>query len=216
MISSTRWSIVRAAKSGDATSLARLCEKYRPAMLAFLRRRGLGPDAEDVAQEALLALVQALPKVEPSAGRFRGLVFAVARNKLRTHVTRRAAAKRGGGDVQMGVDLEAVVSPEIPESDFDLEWIAALLKRCLTRLEEDQPQQYAALRDTLLAGRGQADAARDEGLSPATMRKRVQRGRAQIAAYLREEVKAYGRERADVREELDHLATLLGPLALEA
>ena len=41
MLPDTRWTILRAARSGDATALSDLCHRYRPAVVAYLERRGL-------------------------------------------------------------------------------------------------------------------------------------------------------------------------------
>jgi len=65
-LSATRWTIVQAAQSGDEEAIRTLCEKYRPALVSYMRRRGLGEEAEDVTQEALFGLVQSalIPKNE--------------------------------------------------------------------------------------------------------------------------------------------------------
>lgn len=212
MVSNTRWSVVRAAQEGDVQSLELLCAKYRPAVLAYLRRCDLGEEAEDVAQEALMALAQTLPKAHASAGRFRSLVFALARHKMLDFLERRSAQKRGGAATRAAVELDSLAASE-PDDAFDHAWLAALVKTCLERLQQEHPLWYAALASTVLAERPQAEVAKEEGVTPATMRKRVWRGRKQIGAYLREAVDTYALSERDAAEEIRYLATLLGPLA---
>src|SRR5690606_4368124 len=110
-LSATHWSVVAAARAGETGALRALCDKYRPAVVAFLERRGLGAEAEDVAQEVLVALVgRALAQATGGRGRFRGLVFAIARNQLGKRLERQRAAKRGGGQVQPLGEREAEVA----------------------------------------------------------------------------------------------------------
>ena len=213
MAPTTRWSVIHAAQRGDDAALERLCARYRPAILAYLRRQGLSEDAEDVAQEALLALVDTLPKVDSSAGRFRSLVFAVARHKFLSFRTREGAAKRGGGQHRAAVDADTLAAQGEPDDAFDREWLASLLESCLSRLKTEQGTLFAALESTVLAGKPQVEVARAEGVDPATIRKRVWRARKLIGTYLREQVEVYALSRDDLTLELRYLVTLLGPLA---
>ncbi len=212
MVSSTRWSIVLAAQNGDTDALEDLCAKYRPVVVSYLRRCGVGEDAEDLAQESLLALVETLAKAHASAGRFRSLVYAVARHKHLDFRKHEGAKKRGGERSRSAIPLEELAVHGEGDDLFDREWLAALVKRCLTRLRDEHPTLYAALAATVLADRSQAEAARVEGVTAATIRKRVWRGRHQVGAYLRELVEAYGLSRDDIQGELRYLTSLLGPL----
>lgn len=213
-MSDTRWSVIHAAQRGDRAALERLCAKYRPAVVSYLSRRGLGADAEDVAQQTLVSLVDVLPKAHASAGSFRALVFAVARHERLSFLEHASAVKRGGRAVRVPLEASELAAAE-PDEDFDREWLGALIRTCLERLEREQPTLYQALASTVLIERPQKDAAQAAGISPAAMRKRVWRARKQIGAILREQVEAYGVGREDVREELRYLSQLLGPLRVD-
>lgn len=212
MLSKTRWSVVHAAQRGDSEALEALLGKYRQAIVDYLRRCNLGPDAEDVAQEVLLTLVDLLPKVHATAGRFRSLVFAVSHRQHLAFRKRRGALRRGAHVEHVPLEAAAIAVETEPDDLFDREWLASLLRACLERLNAEQPTLYAALQASVLAGRSQAEAARAEGVTAATMRKRVWRARKQVGAYLRELVEAYALSRDDVREELAYLSKLLGSL----
>jgi RNA polymerase sigma factor (sigma-70 family) len=77
----TQWTvIIKAMQEGDnvaaESALGRFCEKYRPAVVNFFRRRGCRPEqAEDYAQEFFLRKIH-----KPWANRS-GLLFDVDRNK---------------------------------------------------------------------------------------------------------------------------------------
>jgi RNA polymerase sigma factor (sigma-70 family) len=208
-LSATRWTIVQAAQSGDEAALRAVCLKYWPAVVSYLRGRGLGVEAEDVAQEALVGLLKsALRKARPGAGRFRGLVFAIARNQLAKHVERERALKRGGGKVQRLGDVD--VAAEEPDASFDREWLAALVQTGLTRLERDHPTYLEALKRCVLEEAPQAQVAKELGVTPGVVKKRVFRAKRKLTAYLREEVWSYASSPGEYESELRTLSALLG------
>lgn len=208
-LSATRWTIVQAAQSGDEDAIRALCEKYRPALVAYMRRRGLGEEAEDVTQEALFGLVQtALCSADDARGRFRALVFAVARNQVAKFHERAGAQKRGRGRVEALGERE-VASAE-PDEDFDREWLAALIQTCLERLEQDHPDYHQALRLFVVDELPQAEIATRLGVRVGVVKKRVFRGKRKLSDYVREEVWRYSTSARDYEVELRYLSTLLG------
>src|SRR5262249_20128385 len=52
-LSDTRWTLVVAAQTNDIKTIKTLCKKYRPAVVAYLERRGLKSDAKNMAQKTL-------------------------------------------------------------------------------------------------------------------------------------------------------------------
>lgn len=214
-LSGTRWTLVEAAKAGDARALDALCRKYLPAVQGWLARRGLGADAEDLGQEALLALIgSALKKADPAAGRFRSLVFAVARHVLLRHHERAGAQKRGAGRVVSLDDFDPGAPREV-EDDFDREWLAALVQTALARLAKEHPPYFEAVRRFVLLEQPQAAIAAELGLSANAVKKQVLRGKRKLADYLREEVRAYAASPEDYEVELREMARLLGPLGAD-
>ncbi len=189
-----------------------LCLKYRPALVAYLQRQNLGADVEDVAQEVLLGLVEALPRVHSTAGRFRSLVFAVARNHVRNYFAKQGTLKRGSGRVRLSSELDHVSADAEPDDLFDREWLNSIVQRCLRRLKEAHVDQYQALKLFVLQGQPQAEIAVELGISASALRKRVFRGKQHVVGYLREEVWSYALSPRDVEEELKHLTSLLGTL----
>lgn len=209
-LSATHWSVVAAARAGEASALRALCEKYRPAVVSYLERRGLGAEAEDVAQEVLVALTgRALTQAASDRGRFRGLVFAIARNQLGKHLERQHAAKRGGGQVQPLGEREAEVAAEEPDETFDREWLAALLRAALARVEREHPPYFEALRLFFLDELPQREIADRLRVPLGVVKQRVHRGKRKLIGYLREEVWSYSATSHEYELELRLLARLL-------
>src|SRR5262245_29424830 len=112
---STLWTVIRGADRGEEAALREFALKYRGPIVAYIARRGLPNDAEDLAQEVFLRLIQdrVLAKADPSRGRFRSLLLAVTRHVIGHHRERESAQKRGGGNVR---SLENVdVSSQEPD-----------------------------------------------------------------------------------------------------
>ena len=109
----TRWSVVLAARDratpGWREALATLCETYWYPLYAFARRKGLGPEeARDLTQEFFTRLLEKgiLRHARPEKGRFRSFLLTSFRNFQADKRRRAHAAKRGGGQVSIGLDLE--------------------------------------------------------------------------------------------------------------
>lgn len=67
-------------RSADAGSWNDFCERYGGLIRGYARRRGLQPsDCDDVVQDVLLSLTNALPKFQydPAKGRFRSYLYTV-------------------------------------------------------------------------------------------------------------------------------------------
>lgn len=209
-LSATRWTIVQAAQAGDEEAIRSLCEKYRPALLSYMRRRGLKDDAEDVTQEVLFGLVsKALTSADGRAGRFRALVFAIARNQLAKFHERAGAHKRGKGKVEALGERDVAASDQ-PDEDFDREWLGAIVRAGLERLREANDDYYEALRLFVLEGLPQAEIAEQLGVRVGVVKKRVFRGKRKLGDFLREEVWRYSTSTSEYELELRYLSGLLG------
>ena len=107
----TRWSeVLDAAQSQSSTgfqALARLCERYWPALYAFARHRGHSPeDAQDLVQGFFEHLIEsrALGTVAPAKGRFRSFLLASFQNFIATEQRHARAEKRGGRADLISID----------------------------------------------------------------------------------------------------------------
>src|SRR6185503_5583456 len=126
-------------------------------------RRGFPNDAEDLAQEVFLRLLQdkVLSKADPSRGRFRSLLLAVTRHVMGNYREREAAQKRGSGHVHALGDLD--FSRQEPDDHFDREWVSHLVEVALARLAREHPEYHQALQRSALDGIPCSEIARSLG-----------------------------------------------------
>jgi RNA polymerase sigma-70 factor (ECF subfamily) len=137
--------IARAAAQGDRGAIHALLVALAPHLLRTVRSM-LGrnnPDAEDVAQEAALVVIGALPSfrgestVQRFATRTAVLVAMNARRK-------RAASKRGGARAAIATDLdELVAQPDGPEERLVQAQAAAAVRALLLTLPAPQAEALA-------------------------------------------------------------------------
>ena len=149
----TRWSeVLEAAQSQSPNgfqALARLCERYWPALYAFARHRGHSPeDAQDLVQGFFEHLIEsrALRTVAPTKGRFRSFLLASFQNFSAAEQRHARAEKRGGRANLIRIDwhkLEEGLGFEpqdrlTPEILYDARCAFDLLKCATLRLEREQ------------------------------------------------------------------------------
>jgi len=117
-------------------------DRYRPVLLAYARRLGLGEaDAEDLAQQTLLTFSTAYRegRYDRERGRLRAWLFGIAQNHLR-HLRRRRP------DATLGTDEAlALEDPGDQEALFDQEWRDGLLRQGLEVVRREvTPQTFEA------------------------------------------------------------------------
>lgn len=208
MFRTTVWTLVREAGKGRETAAGDLVARYRPAVVAFARGRGLDPTtAEDMAQEVLLRLFDGgvLAAADPAKGRFRNLVAAVTRNVIGRHLEGAHARKRGGGQAPLALDPDELAR-ETPDPEFDREWAANLVGTALARLARENPDYHQAIRASLLDERSRAEVGAALGRSEDSVRNLVARGKARLAQILRDEVARYVASGKELEDELRWIA----------
>lgn len=151
----TRWSVVLAAKDGNApvarNALTDLCGIYWYPLYAFVRRQGhSAEEAEDLTQEFFARLLEKdfLQSVNPAKGRFRSFLLAAMRHFLANEWDRAKTAKRGGGRTLLALDFQSAeerysLEPAhhlTAELLFDRRYALTLLQQVLDRLREEYVQ----------------------------------------------------------------------------
>ena len=110
--------LVLAAQSGDTTAVSALYMRYFDRLYAYLHvALRDSHDAEDLAQEAFLAMLGALPEYEVRLSQpFRVLLFRIARNRSIDHLR-----KHGAVDIEAPEELDKLrdVLGEDPPGAFD-------------------------------------------------------------------------------------------------
>lgn len=216
----TQWSLLaRATVNGGAAereALAEFFRRYRAPVVAFIARtRPARNDAEDVAQNFFVALIEdsLLRRADRTRGRFRSFLIGALVRHLAREDERAAAAKRGGGAVGAGWDELAdadqpTVAPEVVRL-FDREWALALLGRVRMETEAALTVRHGAASAMLLrflpgAARTPSyeEAASGLGWTLAKLKTEVFRLRADFRAALRAEVALTVDSPAEVEAEL--------------
>jgi RNA polymerase sigma-70 factor (ECF subfamily) len=112
--------IVRLQGEPDAAAWAEFVRLYRPVVIRLARRRGLqDADADDLAQQVLLAVARAVQRWEPDAerGRFRAWLRRIAENCAINALTRRPL-DRGSGLTE---ELERLCEIPVPMGEETIE-----------------------------------------------------------------------------------------------
>src|SRR5262245_23613570 len=115
--------LVRLRDPQDGLAWGLFVEVYAPLIHGFLRKRGLqDADAADITQEVLRRVSRAIRRFEydPERGDFRGWLFTIVRNQMRTFLERKH--EHGSGDsatMQRLLDLPA--RTENPDWDCEYE-----------------------------------------------------------------------------------------------
>ena len=170
--------LVAAVRRGDRRALDDLLRRHQPRLWAVCRRlTGSDADADDAVQEAMVAIVRALPSFDARA-RFGTWAYRIAVNASLDELRRRRRRPEPGlpGDPDVP-GPEPVARTAAPESAA----LTADVDRALRRL----PPEFRApvvLRD--LCGLDYAEIAEVLDLPPGTVRSRISRGRAALAPVL--------------------------------
>ena len=138
-------------------------DRFRQPVVSFARSMGLSQaDAEDAAQETLLAFAEAYRRgqYDPAKGRLSKFLFGIAyRQALR--------ARRVGAQV---APVGTTVWTQVPEEQeasgvWDVEWEQGLLDDCLRQVRvEFEPQTFRAFELTVRDGRDASEAAAELGV----------------------------------------------------
>jgi RNA polymerase sigma-70 factor (ECF subfamily) len=166
----TRYSLLARAQGGDQGAWNRFTDLYRPLIVGWLRRQGLEHhDAEDLAQDVLVAVIRHLADFNPSGqrGAFRRWLRTIAVNRTRDFWKARNVRPAAPGGSAL---LEMADRLEDPDSDLARQWDEEhdrYVLRCLLDLVglEFEPATVQAFRRLALEGAPATDVAGELGLS---------------------------------------------------
>ena len=155
---------------------------YRPVIYRLARRRGLqDADAQDLAQQVLMAVASAIGRWEKSdeSVRFRHWLRRVARNAIVNALSRRPHDRAAGGSSIQELLLEQPqVDPE-SETQIELEYRRELYLRAAKIVRgEIEPETWRAFEMTVIENRSIDEAAMELGKPVGTIyaaRSRVMR-----------------------------------------
>lgn len=224
----TRWSLIMDART-DAPSarqaLEQICRAYRRPVLEFVRMHGhTRADAEDLTQEFFARLLEGRwdRRADPERGRFRSFLLAALKHFLTNSTRATRAAKRGGGEVRVGLDdVEATLrspDPRSPDQEFERAWAMTVVERAMARLGEEMTASgKGVLFEQLLPYIGESPDADDYrtladrlGARPNTIAVAVHRLRARLRELVHAEVADQTEGPVAMARELRFLRSTLG------
>jgi RNA polymerase sigma factor (sigma-70 family) len=149
----------------DRGAWQRFVERFRAPIVRLAQGQGLKPaDAEDVAQETLLAFADGFRagRYDVEKGRLSRWLFGIAYRQMsraRDASNRRSAA----GQVDESTsDVHAIADEDEVTRSWDVEWERAILEQCLAQARREvHPQTFRAFELVALENRAAAQAAEE-------------------------------------------------------
>ena len=228
----TRWSVVEAAADEDSQvvgeALEGICRDYWYPLYAFARRSGQSSEnAKDLTQGFFAVFLEKgwIAAADREKGRLRTFLLTAFRRFMAKEWRWLQAEVRGGRVTTISLDDEGAedryvqARSELPAEEFyDRQWALALMAGTIANLEAEfvqagRPGNFAILKGTLMAGRGEIDYAAladPLGLNEGAVRVAVHRFRKRFRTLFREGVERTLAEGENVEEEMGYLARVLG------
>ena len=181
--------VIRLKDSHDDIAWGEFVEVYAPLIHAFgLKNRMQDADAADLAQDVLQAVAANAGRFDydPRRGSFRGWLFTITRNKLRTRMgrDRRVDKPRGGTEVQQLLN-EQPGDPD-DESTWNAEHQKRLFDWAANRVRKEfQPATWDAFWKTAVEDKPATDVANELAISVGA----VYIAKSRVLARLRDEIK---------------------------
>ena len=192
-------------------------------LYAFVRRRGLEPsDAEDATQGFFCELLEKdrVQLFSEEKGMLRAYLLSSMKNYLRDQSKRDRAAKRGGGQNLLSLDLEMAEERyafepdefDTPEKLFEMRWALTLLERVFDRVKAEyerlgKPEVYEAFKGQLAGDRDVSfrEIGEKLGMAEGTARATLFRMRKLFRRNLEEEIAETISDDESIEEEIQYL-----------
>jgi RNA polymerase sigma-70 factor (ECF subfamily) len=229
----TRWSLIAGAAQQNSpearAALEALCVAYWYPVYAYVRRRVSDVHtAQDLTQSFFARLLErgTIAGADPERGRFRAFLLTACKRFLINEWEKDRAAKRGGGQSVLSLDLnlgESRYSTEpadtlTPERLFERQWAITLLARVLEQLQAEcvakgRGVQFEHLKGFLSGSsrtRSHGDAAAALGMTESAAKVAAHRLRERYRELLRAEIAETVEKPEDVEDEIRSLFEVLG------
>ncbi len=188
----TRLSLIARLQTGaDTTAWAEFVEVYWPVVYRLARHRGLQhADAEDLAQQVLLAVARAVERWQPdeSRARFRTWLGRIAENLTINMLARRPRDGSPGAGADQGVLDERAAGEEVGSALLRLEYRREVFHWAAQQIRpEFQPETWQAFWLTAVQGLAVEDAGRVLKKNPGS----IYASRSRVMRRLRDKVQEW-------------------------
>ncbi len=192
MLSDVTSSFVARLRARDPQAWFELWETFGPILRSQLSKWGGGrigkETVQDLSQETLAALADAIDRHDPSRGaRFSSWLLAIAKYTLGGEIDRRMAQKRGGGRKPVELDEAwAGASPgPAPDHRYEQSVFDAKVEAAIRQVERDTDfMDFSVFRMRVLDGKTGREVAAGLGVSEPTVSRRLARVRERMRAAL--------------------------------
>jgi len=230
----TRWTQVLSARGESPEAqmaLAELSEAYWMPVFRFIRRSHYADDcARDLTQEFFAQLLahHGLDQVQQGKGRFRSYLLGAVKHVLSDQLDRVNAAKRGGGQQLVPLDLSTethtTASLTIPDSAspapdafFDRQWALNVIDRALKAVAAEfetagKGRYFETLKPWLIgeaSSLSQSEAAHELSLSEGAVKVAIHRLRKSFREFVKQEIAGTVDKSVAVQEEMRYLLEAL-------
>jgi RNA polymerase sigma factor (sigma-70 family) len=241
----TRWSLILSATDAGSddrkaqAALAELCRSYWRPVFLFIRRRGYSaPEAQDLAQDFFVTILESdwLQQADQDRGRFRSFLLKSVQNFVAHAEERERAIKRGAGFEFVSWDEWLAETPSEltipdhaleslgPAALFDLRWATTVVDHALDRLREECESKgrlrlFETLRGCLASDRSDISypsLAESLKITDTMVKKQLHNLRQRFRWLLRNEVAQTVQNPADIDDEIRHLCVVLAAASTAA
>ena len=165
--------LMRIRDARDSQAWSQFVEIYSPLIYGFGRQHGLqDADAVDLTQEVLRIVVRTAQRFEYDAkrGSFRGWLFTIVRNELRTWLRRQQRIVVGTGDSGKQPGLAELADDAAESTLWDQDHERRLFAWAADQVQKEvQPATWHAFWRTAVEGQAGRDVAADLGMSVAAV-----------------------------------------------
>ncbi len=209
-------------------ALETLCRSYWYPLYAFVRRQGRSPeDAQDLTQDFFAHLLSnGFPcGARPERGKFRSFLLVALRHFLVDQHRHANAAKRGGGQTLISLDVNRAEErfgaephdASTPEMLYERAWAITLLERARLRLANEytaagKDDLYERLKVFPVAGKNDQSfglASAELGMSVGALKAAVHRMRSRYRELVREEVAHTVADPSELQAEARYLIAVI-------
>lgn len=144
----TNTALLMGLRTEDRAAWDEFIDRYRPLLINFARRLGLGEsDAQDATQDALLAFADAYRqgKYERDRGRLRSWLFAIATRKIRDVQRHRGRGPHVVEPQEKTQILQHVADDDTISQVWEAEWRRAMTDACIAEVRRHvEPTTFEA------------------------------------------------------------------------